>query len=156
MSECQKCGACCHKLIIEIGCHDIVREPRLAAVARPFREVEGPCGFVAGGEDDGETIHDQPCHLLTAGQRCPMLGDDNLCAIYLTRPNVCVGFPAGGTQCQATREIIQRTSPPSPNPGGLCSRRWPMRPSIKSRHEIPRRQKRFRHLSADHQPDSAA
>lgn len=101
--ECKRCGLCCRSLIIEIGCHDIVREPKLAAVAQPFRGVEGPCGFTAGGDDDGETMHDNPCHMLSAAGPCPMLGDDSLCTIYPTRPNCCVGFPAGGTQCRELR-----------------------------------------------------
>lgn len=100
--DCQRCGLCCRKLIIEIGCHDIVREPRLAVVSRLFRDAgDGPCGF---DDDEGETVHDQPCHMLTCGKTCPMLGVDNLCAIYPTRPNVCVGFKPGGKQCLELRE----------------------------------------------------
>jgi Fe-S-cluster containining protein len=103
MANCLKCGRCCRHLIVEIGCHDIVREPKLAAVAKPFRGVGGPCGFVGDGEGCGETIHDQPCHLLTADKPCPMLGEDGLCTIYSTRPNTCVGFPAGGQRCLELR-----------------------------------------------------
>ena len=103
MIDCRRCGLCCRKLIVEIGCHDIVREPRLAAVARPFRDTRGPCGFISGGDADGQTIHDGPCHSLTIGKQCPMLNDDNLCTIYPTRPNTCVGFPAGGMQCRELR-----------------------------------------------------
>lgn len=99
MSDCQQCGNCCRRLIIEIGCHDIVREPRLAAVARPFRDTGGPCGF----DDDGEALHDDLCHSLTRVGGCPMLGADNRCTIYPTRPNVCVGFQAGGAQCRMVR-----------------------------------------------------
>jgi Fe-S-cluster containining protein len=97
--ECQRCGLCCRKLIIEIGCHDIVREPRLASVARPFLDVQGPCGFTAGGDNDGEAVHDGPCNALATGGTCPMLSAAGLCSIYPTRPNTCVGFPAGGQQC---------------------------------------------------------
>jgi Fe-S-cluster containining protein len=69
-----------------------------------FRNVgDGPCGF----DDDGETIHDQPCHMLTAVRPCPMLGPDNLCTIYQTRPNVCVGFKPGGQQCRELRASNQ-------------------------------------------------
>jgi Fe-S-cluster containining protein len=103
MSDCLKCSQCCRKLVIEIGCHDLIREPRLAAVSKQFRTAEGPCGFTVGGEDDGETLHEGVCHLLTAGKPCPMLGPNNLCTIYPTRPNCCVGFPAGGTQCLEIR-----------------------------------------------------
>jgi len=107
--DCQKCGLCCRKLILKIGCHDIVREPRLAAVAKPFRDTEGPCGSIVGGAYDGLPIHEYPCHLLTTVDGCPMLGPDNLCTIYPTRPNVCVGFPVGGTQCRALRAAAEET-----------------------------------------------
>jgi hypothetical protein len=95
--KCLNCGCCCRLLIIEIGCHDLIREPRLAATSRAFRGTVGPCGFEAGGDDDGEAIHDASCHMLLTP--CAMLDDENRCTIYPTRPNVCVGFPVGGRQC---------------------------------------------------------
>ena len=102
-TECQKCGLCCRKLIIEIGCHDIVREPKLIPVTKQFKTADGPCGFITGGEDDGCANHDGTCHMLTCCGPCPLLSDNNLCTIYPTRPNVCVGFSAGGTQCRELR-----------------------------------------------------
>jgi Fe-S-cluster containining protein len=118
---CQQCGLCCRKLIIEIGCLDVLREPRLASVARPIRPLadEGlkqpyrhsePCGFDDDDEGDCEPAHEYPCHMLTIGKRCPMLGDDNKCTIYPTRPNVCVGFRPGGKQCRELREVAHECS----------------------------------------------
>ena len=104
MSDCQQCSQCCRKLAIEIGCHDIVREPQLAKVVKLFRGVgDGPCGF---DDETNETLHDDPCHSLIIGKACPMLGPDNRCTIYPTRPNVCVGFKAGGAQCRKLRERL--------------------------------------------------
>jgi Fe-S-cluster containining protein len=37
-------------------------------------------------------------------QPCMFLGNDNLCQVYPTRPNACVGMQAGDKQCQAARE----------------------------------------------------
>jgi Fe-S-cluster containining protein len=104
MSDCLNCGLCCRKLIIDIGCHDIVCEPRLSEVATLYREVgDGLCGFDA----ENEPLHDQPCHLLACGKPCPMLGPDNRCTIYTTRPNACVGFKAGGAKCLELREMYK-------------------------------------------------
>jgi Fe-S-cluster containining protein len=101
MSTCQCCGLCCRKLIIEIGCHDVVREPRLAEVSqRLLGTGDGPCEF----NDECEASHSYPCRTLAIGEACPMLGTDNRCTIYPTRPNVCVVFPAGGKQCRELRE----------------------------------------------------
>lgn len=81
-TKCRKCGQCCRVLIIEINCQDIVNEPKLAEIAIPFRDVVGPCGF----DEEGEAVHYDPCHLLAAVKPCPMLGEDNRCTIYSTRP----------------------------------------------------------------------
>jgi Fe-S-cluster containining protein len=104
--ECKRCGACCRSMIVELGCHDMVREPKLAGLATPFRSTTGGCGFIAGGIRDGDPNHEGACHWLAAGpgKPCPLLGSDNLCSIYPTRPNCCVAFPASGTRCRELRE----------------------------------------------------
>ena len=38
---------------------------------------------------------------------CGMLGSDNLCAVYPTRPNCCVAFRAGSVQCQMARDMAR-------------------------------------------------
>ncbi len=92
--QCDQCGACCRRLIIEIDHIDVVREPRLLEAAEPFRLM------------DYETEWDQQ-YLLACGSDhpCKML-DGNRCSIYPTRPNCCVGFEAGSDQCQAAREGV--------------------------------------------------
>lgn len=102
MSDCQRCGLCCTSLIIELTCHDLVREPRLLETAKPFRDVVGPCGFT----DAGDNVHDIPCHMLPTP--CKFLQTDKTCEIYATRPNACVGFAPGGASCQELREEHKR------------------------------------------------
>ena len=84
--KCQKCGHCCRNLIIEIGEHDVLRESKLLEYAEPFN-------------GDGERELDRE-YLLTTP--CPFLAD-NKCSIYPKRPNVCVGFKFGSSQCKYGR-----------------------------------------------------
>src|SRR4051812_20657365 len=103
--ECDKCGACCKELIIEIGWIDVLREPKLREASEPFRF---PPGEVPLDEND-EPIPDPDPYMagamLACGHQlpCPLLGADNLCTIYPTRPTVCVGMQAGDEQCQQSR-----------------------------------------------------
>ena len=87
--ECQKCGHCCKNLIIEIGEHDVLREPKLLEHIMKSAVIEPP------KEDWEYDLNRQygleiPCHFLV----------DNKCSIYPTRPNVCVGFEFGSFQCK--------------------------------------------------------
>lgn len=105
--ECDKCGACCRFPIIEIDYFDIIREPRMREVTKPFKvpdgqqfvdnetdePIENPDPYMAGAMLACGTIHP-----------CPFVGADNLCGIYPTRPNCCVGFEAGTRLCQESRE----------------------------------------------------
>lgn len=106
--QCDECGACCRTLLIEIEELDIIREPRLAAVARPFKIPPGqelvdedgePYEEVVPGFGGGALLSCGPDH------SCLMLGSDNRCTIYPTRPNVCVGMQPGSEQCQLAREL---------------------------------------------------
>lgn len=103
--ECDQCGACCRELIVEIGWIDVLRESRLREVAEPFSIPEG----MHLEDDDGNKVEtDDPFAagaLLACGSThsCKMLGTDNLCTIYPTRPTECVGFLAGSEQCQSAR-----------------------------------------------------
>ena len=91
--KCDQCGACCRHLIVEVYELDITREPKLESHVDRFREgVEGENGEVG---------------LLACGitHPCKLLGDDNRCIIYPTRPTGCVLMPAGDEQCQMAREM---------------------------------------------------
>lgn len=82
--ECDQCGACCRKLIIEVTEADLEREPKL----RPnlFSVINSGGGYLA------------------ISKACPMLCG-NQCSVYATRPTVCAEFEAGGEQCQLAREL---------------------------------------------------
>lgn len=99
--ECDECGACCRKLIVEIDLVDVLREPKLREVVTPFKSE----AFFENEED--ERLHgDDPFAngaALATCKPCPMLCG-NKCTIYPTRPNVCVGFSAGSSQCQEARD----------------------------------------------------
>lgn len=94
--ECDRCGACCQSLIIEIDHIDVVREPKLLSVAR-LMDGNGKIQY----ESEWEKQYSLAC-----GSRCPMLGDGNLCSIYPSRPNVCVAMEAGDEQCQMARGMM--------------------------------------------------
>lgn len=80
---CQKCGACCRRLIIEITHLDVVREPRLLEVATL---MDADLGHES--DWDKEYHLPVPCGFLV----------DNQCSIYPTRPNVCVAFDPDGDE----------------------------------------------------------
>jgi Fe-S-cluster containining protein len=54
--------------------------------------------------------------MLAAGL-CPLLGADNLCTIYPSRPNCCVAMQAGSDQCQLARGMAG-LPPLQPQPAG--------------------------------------
>jgi hypothetical protein len=92
--ECDHCGACCKHLIIEIYHVDVVREPKLLPHAE-LLDGRGTIEFESNWEKE---------YLLACAKPCGLLGPDNLCTIYPTRPNCCVGLEAGDEQCQMARE----------------------------------------------------
>jgi Fe-S-cluster containining protein len=95
---CDRCGACCKSLIVEAVWLDCVREPRLLKLSK-----------LSLNDLRDETR----CVLLHDGQRqcCPFLDTpDNgscCCAIYPTRPNVCVACEPGGPSCQQARLLVE-------------------------------------------------
>ncbi len=115
---CDHCGECCRQLIIEIDELDVAREPRLAEVAEPFKPPTG-CEIVFDDEDEQEEYERvgplapgfEHGALLACGatKPCSLLGPDNLCTIYPTRPNCCVACPAGGNLCQQARGMAGLT-----------------------------------------------
>ena len=93
---CDECGACCKgHLIVEVEDIDILRERRLIEADRHHR------GKTV------ETMLEQYEHgmavIIAIGKPCPFLAE-NMCSIYPTRPNCCVGLQAGDEQCQESRE----------------------------------------------------
>ena len=94
--ECDKCGACCKRLIVECDELDLMREPKLQSADRYYKD----------------TTYDQALTVLQEGLdkaivicgACPFLDWENLCSIYPTRPNACVAMQAGDEQCQLARE----------------------------------------------------
>lgn len=84
--ECDKRGACCRQLIIEIGEEDFLREPRLKDEARPLK---APFGRKEYSDDDGKLALPlvegwEDGGWLACGETFPwgMLAEDNTCKIY--------------------------------------------------------------------------
>ena len=101
--QCDQCGACCRHHIIELDYADILREPRLREVTKPFR---GDPDLRDDSNSELLVLDDPYVNgaMLAAGL-CPMLGDDNRCGCYTTRPTVCVAYLAGSAQCQEMRQL---------------------------------------------------
>ena len=96
--ECDKCGACCKgSLIVEADEIDVMREPRLIEADRHYAHLGVSKTIELLRTDIGRAV------IISCGNSCPFLGEDNLCSIHLTRPNVCVAFEAGDEQCQEAR-----------------------------------------------------
>ena len=122
---CDHCGACCRHLIVEIAPVDVAREPKLVDAAKPFR---APLPSSVPYDDDhaeeyarvGPLVPGFEWGAMLAPSRfpdmaCPLLGDDNLCTIYPTRPTCCVAMQAGSDQCRNARESAGL--PPLPRSG---------------------------------------
>ena len=92
--QCDRCGACCSNLIIEAIWLDCVREPRI--LERSKLSLDD-----LRDEDRCVLLWDREKH------HCPFLKNlrdrSCACAIYPTRPNVCVACEPGGPKCQQAR-----------------------------------------------------
>ena len=78
--ECDcRCGDCCRSLIIETTMLDAVREPLIAQLGSPMKDIgEEPVGYLL---NHGESNH------------CVFLDEaTNQCKIWETRPGVCRVF----------------------------------------------------------------
>lgn len=96
--ECDQCGACCQgHLIVEAYDIDVMREQDLAtaAIGRPKGQTYDQ--LMSDLEQEGR------CVVIAGSQPCKFLTDSFRCAIYPTRPNVCVAMKAGSGQCQQAR-----------------------------------------------------
>jgi Fe-S-cluster containining protein len=89
--NCDACGACCRTFPIRVSKQDGEREPRIAEHAL----------VVPAWERSEE--HYYHLHPLPFCKGCLFLGEDNLCSVYETRPQVCRRFAAGSAQCQEAR-----------------------------------------------------
>ena len=98
--ECDQCGACCQGyLIVEVYGIDVMREPRLATADPGYQRTDESLELAHELE-----VNDH-CLVIAAGPRpCPLLGEDFTCAVYPSRPNVCVALEAGDDQCQYARQ----------------------------------------------------
>lgn len=81
--QCQQCGNCCKRMILEIWGLDVLREPKLVQYAK----------LCNGQEDECEAYK-----VWTLPTPCPLLVD-NKCSIYETRPTMCVAFGYGESGC---------------------------------------------------------
>jgi Fe-S-cluster containining protein len=88
MYHCDSCGACCRSKLVDVYEVDILREPQVDQRMSPLREpgFDGEVGYLNCG---------------TGG--CAFLDAESRCAIYPTRPVVCVAFMAGSDECQECR-----------------------------------------------------
>lgn len=100
--DCDQCGACCRRLIIECDHLDVLREPRIA-VKGTLLDGHGKIPL----EDAAWGLNQR-----NGNPSCVFLRD-NKCSIYATRPNVCVNHQAGSEQCQDARkrEGLPRLTP---------------------------------------------
>jgi Fe-S-cluster containining protein len=80
--QCDKCGACCEKLIIEADALDVLREPRL--VEGDPHYANDPDAVEKLVTDIGRVV------VISCGKACHFLSEEKTCNIYPTRPNDCV------------------------------------------------------------------
>ena len=98
--QCEQCGSCCKgHLIVEAYELDVLREQHLATadITEHTRDMTYEA-LMADLEDDGR------CLVIAGTEECKFIRGDNTCAIYPTRPNVCVAMEAGSEQCQQARQ----------------------------------------------------
>lgn len=93
--DCESCGACCRCYPIFALEGDALREPQIAKNGIRCDDFLGKKGEVA------YRLH--PLPFLDA---CAFLGDDQLCRIYETRPELCRRFEPGSSQCVEARERV--------------------------------------------------
>ena len=110
--ECDKCGACCKgHLIVEVYDLDVLREPHLAAA-----DISERTRGLAYDSLMAELEQYGRCLVIAGGGECKFIRGDNTCAIYPTRPNVCVAMKPGTEECQEARQA-KRLPPLEPVDG---------------------------------------
>lgn len=103
--ECDGCGACCRTFPIFASGEDAGREPRVAVEGKELApHLQAPAWRFQ--------LYPLPFH-----ERCCFLDEQQRCAIYPTRPQVCHDFAAGSEQCQEAR---RRAELPPLQPANLA------------------------------------
>ncbi|MDQ8200881.1 YkgJ family cysteine cluster protein [Pelagicoccus enzymogenes] len=92
--DCTDCGACCRCYPIFASVSDAEREPL----------VSEKCVRVDDFLGKGEVAYRM--YPLAHTQGCAFLGENQLCAIYESRPEVCRRFERGSDQCLRARERV--------------------------------------------------
>ncbi|QDT07458.1 Flagellin N-methylase [Rubripirellula lacrimiformis] len=97
--ECDQCGACCQgHLIVEVYDIDVLREPKLENADQKYARIDPNLPLAYELDQEGN------CLIIACGSACSFLKENFDCAIYPTRPNVCVAMQAGSEQCQSARQ----------------------------------------------------
>ena len=104
--ECDLCGACCHRVKVELSQADIDREPKLAPLARPctVRLVHTD----RTGAEVGPAVATRRALAMVSdgpGESCRLLAD-NRCTVHPTRPDACRIMAAGSDHCQRERARV--------------------------------------------------
>jgi len=89
--DCTNCGACCRSFPIFASKTDAEREHRIHTESRHIE---------AHLRTENEAYQLFPLPFL---EKCPFLGDNQLCRIYSKRPDVCRRFSPGSSQCIEAR-----------------------------------------------------
>ena len=102
--DCDLCGACCHKVHVELSQPDLDREPRLAELARPctVRMVH----TTQSGREVGPPVATRRALAMVSdgpNESCRFLSDRK-CSIHETRPTACREMSAGSDHCQRERK----------------------------------------------------
>ena len=98
--DCTQCGACCRCFPIFASAADTEQEPRIKSETRRLEPY-------LATEDKAFQLYPLPFH-----EQCAFLRPDQLCQIYITRPEVCRRFSAGSPQCIEARERVGFASEP--------------------------------------------
>jgi Fe-S-cluster containining protein len=92
--DCDKCGACCQTFPVLVSEADAVREPRVKECGLELPEFLKRPGW------------DFKLHPLPFLEGCCFLGENKLCTVYETRPDVCRKFEAGTEECAEARARV--------------------------------------------------
>lgn len=92
--DCTDCGACCRCYPIFASASDAEREPLL----------KERCVRVDDFLGKGEVAYRM--YPLAHTEGCAFLGENQLCGIYASRPEVCRRFESGSEQCIRARERV--------------------------------------------------
>jgi Fe-S-cluster containining protein len=93
--KCQRCGACCRELLLEVSGVDVLREPRWLPYLERYRDID-----YRNWESEPDGV------IFRIPSPCPFL-QDNRCTIYPTRSDMCVVFrPVKDNRCAQNPHCI--------------------------------------------------